>query len=104
MRYNFSTTATQKRLGAYSSDKASYATVSGVTLIGYFAPITPTDGVDVVSMIDQGYQFVTDGPTDIRPNDQLTISSIVYGVKGVQRFTQLSQDVLICSLTKVVTN
>lgn len=101
-RQSFTTTATQKRLSAYSSDKATYASVSGVTLYGYFAPTSPYESSAGVNMLDQSYQFVVDGPTDVKQNDQLTISSTVYGVRGIQRFTNLSQDILVCTLTKVV--
>lgn len=99
-RYNYTTTATIKRQ-SYTADKSTYATVAG-TVFGYFGPTTPTEGVGAQTIISQAYQFVTDGPNDIRANDRLVIDSVEYGVKGVQRFTQLSQDVLICTLNKSV--
>lgn len=106
MRYNHNTQVTTvKRLGSYSSDKATYATVSSFTPLGYFAPITAFNAQDQIEVVDQGYQFVTDGYIDIRANDQLTINSVVYGVKGIQRFNQgMYNDTLICTLTKVITN
>lgn len=104
-RYNFTSQAsTVKRLGAYASDKATYATVSGFTPLGFFTPITPFNATDQIEIVDQGYQFITDGPTDIRANDQLTIDGAVYGVKGIQRNRQLSQDILTVTLTKIITN
>lgn len=99
-RYNYTSVATVKR-NTYTGDKSSYVTQS-TPINGYFAPTSTTETAGSQSIISQSYQFVTDGPEDIRANDRLVINSVEYGVKGVQRFTQLSQDVLICTLNKSV--
>lgn len=99
-RYNYTTPITIKRQ-TYTGDKSTYATVAG-TIMGYFAPTSTNETVGSQGIISQSYQFITDGPQDIRQNDRLVINSTEYGVKGVERFTQLSQDVLICTLNKSV--
>jgi len=99
-RYSYNTSATVKRQ-AYTADKSTYSTVSG-TINGYFAPTATNESTGYQGIISQSYQFVTDGQQDIRANDRLTINSEEYGVKGIQRFTLLSQDVLLCTLNKSV--
>jgi hypothetical protein len=70
--------------------------------MGYFAPTATNENSGAQGIISQSYQFITDGVQDIRANDRLTISTVEYGVKGIQRFTQLSQDILVCTLNKSV--
>lgn len=97
MRFNYSTSATQKRLATYSGNKSSFAAVSG-TIRGFFAPMEPSQKTEALGIIDQAFEFTTDGYKDIQVNDILTISSKDYGVKGVARYTMGSQDILRCVL------
>lgn len=99
-RYNFTTAATISRQ-SYTGDKSAYSSVTG-TVYGYFAPTATNESVGAQGVISQSFQFITDGTQDIRQNDRLSINSESYGVKGIQRFTQLSQDILICTLNKSV--
>lgn len=103
MRYNYNTSATQQRLGAYSSNKATYASVSG-TIRGSFQPIDNSHKIEQLGIIGQAYEFITDGRTqDIQVNDILTISSIEYRVKGVARYNFGAIDQLKCILQISVT-
>lgn len=99
-RYNYTTPVTVKR-NTYTADKSAYVDQAG-TIFGYFAPTGTNESIGAQGIISQSYQFITDGVEDIRANDRLVISTVEYGVKGVQRFTQLSQDVLVCTLNKSV--
>lgn len=99
-RYNYNTPVTVKR-NTYSADKSSYETQAS-TVYGYFAPTSTNENLGAQGIISQSYQFITDGYEDIQANDRLVINTVEYGVKGTQRFTQLSQDILICTLNKSV--
>ncbi len=99
-RYNYTTPVTVKR-NTYTGDKSSYVTQSG-TIFGYFSPTATNESIGAQGIISQSYQFTTDGAYDIQANDRLVINTVEYGVKGIQRFTQLSQDVLVCTLNKSV--
>mgnify|MGYP003402453671 FL=1 len=99
-RYNYTTPVTVKR-NTYTGDKSEYVTQSD-TIYGYFAPTATNENIGSQGIISQSYQFITDGVQDIRANDRLVISTVEYGVKGIQRFTQLSQDILVCTLNKSV--
>jgi hypothetical protein len=99
-RYNYSTPVTVKR-NTYTGDKSSYVEQSP-TVMGYFSPTATNETIGAQGIISQSFQFVTDGTQDIQANDRLVIGSTEYGVKGIQRFTQLSQDVLVCTLNKSV--
>lgn len=94
----YNATATQKRLGAYSGNKASYATVSGASFNGSFQPLDPKMSI-TLELSGQGYMFVTNGSADIKANDILTINSVDYHVQGIARYTQASIDILKCTLT-----
>jgi len=99
-RYNYTTPVTVKR-NTYTGDKSTYTT-QATTVFGYFAPTSTNETIGAQGIISQSFQFVTDGTQDIQANDRLVIGSTEYGVKGIQRFTQLSQDVLVCTLNKSV--
>lgn len=101
MRYNYRHFATVKRLSAYSSNKSSKQDF-GTVVRGFFRPLTNTESVQQYGTMGQSYIFITDGTTDIRPSDELTIDSIVYNVKGIARFKHFSQDTLRVSLEKSV--
>jgi len=94
MRFQFNSTATQKRLATYSGNKAAYAVVSGVSIRGFFVPIENMQKSAALGVVGQGYEFTTDGAKDILVNDILTINSIDYKVAGVARYTMASQDFL----------
>jgi len=103
MRFNYNAEATVKRLSAYSSDKSSYAAVSG-TIRGSFNPIEPGFKTEQLQIMGQAYQFTTDGRTkDIRVNDVLTISAVEYKVKGVARYALGAIDELRITLEISVT-
>lgn len=91
------TSATVKRLGAYSGNKSTFASVAG-TIYGFFTPMENTQKAASLGIIGQAYEYTTDGTIDIRVNDILTINSIDYGVAGVARFILGSQDFLKVTL------
>lgn len=97
MRFNYNTTATQKRLEAYSGGKSSYAS-QGDGVRGYFAPLQANQQTQALGVFGQAYEFTTDGHKDILVNDILTINSIDYGVRGIARYAIGGQDVLRCTL------
>lgn len=101
MRFQFTTSATVKRLANYSGNKSSYASVSG-TILGFFTPAQNYQAVQQLGIIGQAYEFTTDGHKDIRVNDILTIDSVDYGVQGVARYRMGAQDFLRCTLNLLV--
>jgi hypothetical protein len=101
MRFNYKHFATIQRLSAYSSNKSSKQAFGSV-IRGFFRPLTNTESVQQYGTIGQSYLFITDGATDIRPSDQLTIDNVIYNVKGISRFKHFSQDTLRVSLEKSV--
>lgn len=103
MRYNFNISATIKRLGAYSSDKATYASVAG-TIRGSFQPIEPGYKTEQLQIVGQAYEFITDGRTqDVRVNDVLTIDAIEYRVKATSRYRFAGLDLLKCVAEDIIT-
>ena len=94
--YSFNTLATQKRLGAYSSGKASYSATSN-TFSGEFNPIDPAMSLNM-GLAGQAYMFNTIGTADIKASDILTIGGVDYAVKGIARYSQASIDILKCTL------
>lgn len=106
MRYNFTSTATIKRLVNDGGDnrQSTMTLITGVSYRGYFAPISPMKGVEVLDVVDQQYQFTTDGKADIVSGDQLIINGLTYGVKGVAKYKQLSQHIANVSLSLVTDN
>jgi len=101
MRFQFTFSATVKRLATYASNKSSYASVAG-TIRGFFAPAQNYQAVQQLGIIGQAYEFTTDGHKDIRVNDILTIDSVDYGVQGVARYKMGAQDFLRCTLNLLV--
>lgn len=89
--------ATLKRLGAYSGNKASYASVGG-TIYGFFEPVEVDQNIIGLGIMGQAYKFYTNGDQDIRTSDVLTVSSVDYNVRGVRRNTSQGLDVLECTL------
>ena len=87
--------ATQKRLGAYSGGKATYASI-GSNIFGNFQPLDPSQSLQAIGIMGQGYQFITTGDQDIKVNDILTVNAVDYTVKGVRRQTNGSIDSLEC--------
>lgn len=100
MRSKFNTLATQKRLGAYSSNKATFAS-QGSGVLGYFTPIEPSQKTESAGIMTQAYEFTVDGWEDILVNDILTIESVEYGVKGVSRYKTSRIDILRCLLVEI---
>lgn len=100
MRFNFNTTATQKRLATYSGNKSSYATVFGVSIRGFFNAISSTPSTQAMGISGQAYEFTTEGQKDIKINDILTINSEDYHVRGVQRNTLGAIDQLKVTMDK----
>lgn len=98
---SFDTPATIERLQTYSGDQSSYAS-TGVTVEGFFVPISPSMDAIAAGVISQTYQFSTEEDADIQDNDHLTIDGIVYGVKGTSIFTLRSVRFLKVILEKVV--
>lgn len=98
----FETAATIKKVGAYSSNKASYATVSGTTIYGFFAPVGLNMQTQALGIVSQAYEFITDEDQDIDDNDLLTIASVNYLVKGVSLWPMGSRSFLKCLLEKPV--
>ena len=97
MRFNYNTSATIKRLATYAGGKSSYASVSG-TIRGFFIPVEPSQKTAALGIVDQAYEFTTDGNKDIRVNDIVTVSNVDYGVKGLARYTMGSIDNLKVTL------
>jgi len=102
MRYNYDTSVTLTRLSDTTADQSAYSAVPG-TILGFFSPVSKTMAIVNGGVINQEYQFVTDGSADIRDGDKMVINGIAYGVKGSARFKQLSQDILVCSIFKEIT-
>lgn len=102
MRFHYNKSATVKRLATYSGNKSAFASVAG-TIRGFFIPLEPSQKTEALGIIDQAYEFTTDGQKDIKVNDTLTIDSIEYRVKGVARYTMFGQDVLKCTI-QLMTN
>jgi len=96
-RFNFTATATKKRL-SYASSKGTYSGTS--TFDGSFEPIDNDKNAIALGILGQAWSFVTDGDADILASDILTIASVDYQVRGVRRFNQKRVDVLECILEK----
>jgi hypothetical protein len=105
-RFNYNATAAIKRLvnDGGGNTQSTVTTLTGVSYRGYFSPIALTKGIEVLGVADQLFQFVTEGKNDIRSGDQLIINGLTYGVRGVARYRNLSQDILNCSLNLVTDN
>lgn len=97
---HYETVASVSRLGAYSGDKSTYASVGDVE--GNFEPVSPSMEAIAEGAVSQSYQFVCDIESDVRDNDRLTIESEVYGVKGTSKFRLGSVEFLRCILEKAV--
>jgi hypothetical protein len=91
------TTATQKRVGTYSKNKATFATVTGASFTGALDPMDEQMSL-ALGLAGQGYRFTTEGGADIKANDILIINSVEYHVRGVSRYTQGAIDILKCIL------
>lgn len=91
-----STVATQQRIGAYSNNKASYAS-TGASFVGQFLPMQEQMAINL-NLIGQGYIYNAPGNSDIQAGDILTIGGKDYHVRGVSRVTQAGIDYLRCTL------
>jgi hypothetical protein len=96
----FKTPATIKKLSTYTLDKSSYATVSGVTIYGWFNVVSPSMQMISQGVFSQSYEYYCDGSEDVDDGDILTIDGVTYGVRGTSLHTLASISVLKCLLEK----
>ena len=94
--YSYNTVATQKRSGAYSSNRSAVAS-TGATFTGQFQPLDPKMAENM-GLVGQAYQFICPGGSDIKANDVLTIASVDYHVQGISRYQQAAIDIVKCVL------
>ncbi|TXH07874.1 MAG: hypothetical protein E6R04_11905 [Spirochaetes bacterium] len=80
-----------------ANDKEVYAAVAG-SIKGFFSPADDDENIKALNVFGQAYQFITRPAADVRPNDKLTIDSVIYNVRGVSKYKLMGTYFLKCIL------
>ena len=101
LSFAFETSATVKRLSAYSGGKATFGS-AGSAIFGQFVPVAADQNSIALGIAGQAYKFTTDGIADIQAGDILTVASVDYTVRGVRRYTMKRADFMEAVLEKSI--